>query len=135
MNQKVVNKWSANFGVRYHGLKTLVCGYLVAGNCDVTDRRSRTEKNGTSRHHSCAAVPISQFGNVVFAVCDKLGFVNGKIFGCNPCNSIICVVLWFRFGRCSTTYNRTEIGNRAYTPRGIGIFDEQLQELGVCLLL
>lgn len=40
-------------------------------NCNVTDRGSRTEKNGTSRHHSCAAVPISQFGNVVFAVCDS----------------------------------------------------------------
>lgn len=40
-------------------------------NCNVTDRGSRTEKNGTSRHHRCAAVPISQFGNVVFAVCDS----------------------------------------------------------------
>ena len=40
-------------------------------NCNVTDRGSRTEKNGTSRNHSCAAVPISQFGNVVFAVCDS----------------------------------------------------------------
>ena len=89
MNQKVVDKWSADFGMWYHRFEALVCGHFVTGNCDIADRRSGTEKNGTSRHHSCAAVPISQFGNVVFAVCDKLRFVNGKILGCNPCNSIV----------------------------------------------